>query len=151
MKYLQIAAVFLLITPTGFVLAHENYSASKLAPQNTRGQMSEEVIRARIRAMGYAQPIELRLQDNRIQNNGYETTTKKYEVTTVRDGKRVILEIDPLFGLIKERQESALNRQTTPWGTPYQLDNSVCRERGTDRVCLTPQGATNLRWDIPSK
>jgi hypothetical protein len=151
MKYLQIAALFLLITPTGFVLAHENPLASNSGPQNTGGQMSEEVVRARIRAMGYTQPVELRLQDNKIQNNSYQTATVKYQATTVRDGKRVTLEINPLSGLIEERQDSAPTNQITPWGTPYQLDENVCRERGTDTVCITPRGATNLRWDVPSK
>ncbi|NEO61662.1 MAG: hypothetical protein F6J98_14970 [Moorea sp. SIO4G2] len=151
MKYLKIAVLFLFITSTDLVLAQENHIANKSEPQNTVGLMSEEVVRARIRAMGYKQPTKLKLQDNQIQNNSSGTTTVKYQATTVRDGKRVTLEINPLSGLIEERQESTPNRQTTPWGTPYQLDENVCRDRGTDTVCLTPTGATNLRWDIPSK
>ncbi len=151
MKYLPIATLFLLITSTDFVLAHENHLPSKSGPQNTGGLMSQEVVRARIRAMGYTQPVELRLEDNKIQNNSGQTTTVKYQATTVRDGKKVTLEINPLSGLIKQRQDSAPSSQITPWGTPYQLDENICRDRGTDTVCVTPGEATNLRWDIPSK
>ncbi len=49
-------------------------------------------------------------------------------------------------------QQPAPNIQTTPrlpWGTAYWLNGNVCRERGADTVCLTPQEANNLRWLTP--
>lgn len=45
--------------------------------------------------------------------------------------------------------ETPLNTQTIPrpsWSKPYQLDENICRDQGIDTVCLTPQGANNLRW-----
>jgi len=54
------------------------------------------------------------------------------------------------------RQQLATNnevmKQEIAWGKPYQLDGNICRERIADQVCLTPQEAANLRWDIiPSR
>lgn len=49
-------------------------------------------------------------------------------------------------------QQPAANTQTTPsWQKPYWSNGNVCRERGADTVCLTPQEATNLRWLTPSR
>lgn len=53
-----------------------------------------------------------------------------------------------------ERQQSAVRLPTVtqlPWQKPYWQNGHVCRERGTDTVCLTPQEATNLRWLTPSR
>ncbi len=37
------------------------------------------------------------------------------------------------------------------WGTPYWLNNSICRESEGNIVCLFPQEAQEIRWKIPSK
>lgn len=50
------------------------------------------------------------------------------------------------------RRQSAANNQTKPsWQKLYWQNGNVCRERGADTVCLTPQEATNLRWLTPSQ
>lgn len=49
-------------------------------------------------------------------------------------------------------QQLAANVQApSPWQELYWSNGNVCRERGADRVCLTPQEATNIRWLKPSK
>ena len=52
-----------------------------------------------------------------------------------------------------DNQQSVLRSENpvrSAWESPYWLNGNVCRERGTDMVCLTPQGAAGLRWLIPS-
>ncbi|BAZ33981.1 hypothetical protein NIES4074_64950 (plasmid) [Cylindrospermum sp. NIES-4074] len=48
-----------------------------------------------------------------------------------------------------EVEKPPLNTQTIPrpsLGNSYELNGNVCRNQGIDTICLTPQGATNLRW-----
>jgi hypothetical protein len=35
------------------------------------------------------------------------------------------------------------------WGTPYWLNSSICRESQGNIVCLSPQEAQEIRWEIP--
>lgn len=50
------------------------------------------------------------------------------------------------------RQQLAANNQTkTSWQRPYWSNGNVCRDRGVETVCLTPQEAINLRWLTPSQ
>jgi len=37
------------------------------------------------------------------------------------------------------------------WGTPYWLNNSICRESQGNIICLSPQVARQIRWEIPSQ
>lgn len=35
------------------------------------------------------------------------------------------------------------------WGNPYWLNNSICRESQGNIICLSPQVARQIRWEIP--
>jgi hypothetical protein len=35
------------------------------------------------------------------------------------------------------------------WGKPYWLNNSICREIPGNIICLSPQVARQIRWQIP--
>lgn len=35
------------------------------------------------------------------------------------------------------------------WSQPYWLNGNICRERDANTICLTPQGAMELRWNMP--
>jgi hypothetical protein len=37
------------------------------------------------------------------------------------------------------------------WGNPYWLDNSLCRESQGNIICLSPQVARQIRWEIPNQ
>ena len=37
------------------------------------------------------------------------------------------------------------------WNNPYWLNGNICREKGANLICLTPQQAKNSRWSIPEK
>ncbi|MGM3309657.1 hypothetical protein ACSQ6I_27365 [Anabaena sp. WFMT] len=52
---------------------------------------------------------------------------------------------------IKVIEKPSVNTQTIPrpsLGKPYELKGNICRgqDQGADIICLTPQGAANLRW-----
>jgi hypothetical protein len=35
------------------------------------------------------------------------------------------------------------------WGTPYWLNNNICRENKGNIICLSPKVALKIRWKIP--
>lgn len=37
------------------------------------------------------------------------------------------------------------------WKNPFWLNGNICREKGVNLICLTPQQAKNSRWSIPEK
>ena len=43
----------------------------------------------------------------------------------------------------------SLNWET--WGLPYWLNNTICRETKGNIICLQPQLARQIRWEIPER
>jgi hypothetical protein len=39
--------------------------------------------------------------------------------------------------------------QEEAWGNPYWSYNRICRDRSTSTICVTPESAIHLRWQIP--
>ncbi len=105
MKPLLGIVIFLaVIASANTVFAHDEHSE----PENRIGQMSEDVIRARLQQLGYTQPTSMTLQNNAlqmIQSDRRVIPTEQYEVTTFKDGRSVQLSIDRLSGKIEEIQE----------------------------------------------
>lgn len=50
-------------------------------------------------------------------------------------------------------QTRQADENSVPWGSPYWVDEMLCRERGitAEIVCLSPQAAFELNWTIPSR
>ncbi|HEY9833557.1 MAG TPA: hypothetical protein V6D26_23600 [Stenomitos sp.] len=37
------------------------------------------------------------------------------------------------------------------WEKPYWLNNNICRESQGNIICLSPQVARKIRWEVPSR
>ncbi|AFZ56859.1 hypothetical protein H6G54_02850 [Anabaena cylindrica FACHB-243] len=51
------------------------------------------------------------------------------------------------FTDVKSQQQQTQSIPRPSLGKPYELNGNVCRNQGADMICLTPQGASNLRWN----
>ena len=65
------------------------------APRATTGVMSNEVIEARLKQLGYSE-VKVKKQN-----------TLRYEIQARKDGKAVVLELHPQLGLMKDKASGA--------------------------------------------
>lgn len=114
-KFLLSAFLLALLLCLSVDTASANAHSSQ--PENRIGVMSEDVVRARLQQLGYKQPLEIRLQNKLPEEMQHDAPSREmsqldkqlvpvpeYEVSTIKDGKTVLLRVNRLSGKIEEIQ-----------------------------------------------
>jgi hypothetical protein len=119
MKSLLVSLFLIMIALDGRnALAHESHPPlgqdAQSGPQTTIGLMSEEVLQQKLKTQSYvptgslpkAPSAQTSRQQLPVTTSGLEGPAHRayvYEITAVKDGSEVILEIDALTGQIREK------------------------------------------------